>query len=107
MMGEAANERRFCVLTPYNRADASKTNREIRGSQPSGTSESGRDAMSTPLMKTLLTMFLTTAATLHGASPLRLVQTITMPNVRGRLDHMDVDVKGGRLFVAGLENGSL
>jgi WD40 repeat protein len=39
--------------------------------------------------------------------PLRLVQTIPMPNVKGRLDHMDVDVKGKRLFVAGLENGSL
>jgi len=35
------------------------------------------------------------------------VQTIPMPNVKGRLDHMDVDVKGKRLFVAGLENGSL
>src|ERR1700722_16869774 len=39
--------------------------------------------------------------------PLRLVQTIPMPNVKGRIDHMDVDVKGNRLFVAGLENGSL
>lgn len=41
------------------------------------------------------------------AAPLRLVQTIPMPNVKGRLDHMDVDVKGQRLFVAGLENGSV
>jgi DNA-binding beta-propeller fold protein YncE len=39
--------------------------------------------------------------------PLRLVQTIPMPNVKGRIDHMDVDAKGKRLFVAGLENGSL
>jgi len=39
--------------------------------------------------------------------PLRLVQTIPMPNVKGRIDHMDVDVKGKRLFVTGLENGSL
>jgi len=38
---------------------------------------------------------------------LRLVQTISMPDVKGRIDHMDVDVKGKRLFVAGLENGSL
>lgn len=36
-------------------------------------------------------------------APLRLIQTITMPNVKGRLDHMDVDVEGKRLFVAGLE----
>jgi DNA-binding beta-propeller fold protein YncE len=39
--------------------------------------------------------------------PLRLVQTISMPNVKGRIDHVDVDVKGKRLFVAGLENGSV
>ena len=42
-----------------------------------------------------------------GEQMLRLVQTISMPNVEGRLDHMDVDVKGKRLFVAGLENGTL
>jgi DNA-binding beta-propeller fold protein YncE len=39
--------------------------------------------------------------------PLRLVQTILMPNVNGRLDHMAVDVKGRRLFLSGLENGTL
>jgi hypothetical protein len=39
-------------------------------------------------------------------SPLRLVQTIPLPGVHGRIDHMDVDTKGQRLFVAGLENGS-
>jgi DNA-binding beta-propeller fold protein YncE len=39
--------------------------------------------------------------------PLRLVQTISLPNLKGRIDHMDVDVKGHRLFVAGLENGSM
>src|SRR5260370_35634946 len=38
--------------------------------------------------------------------PLRLVQTISIPNVKGRLDHMDVDVEGKRLFLAGLENGT-
>ena len=43
----------------------------------------------------------------QSAAPLQLVQTIPMPNVKGRIDHMDVDVKGKRLFVAGLENGSL
>ena len=43
----------------------------------------------------------------QSKEPLRLVQTIPMPHVNGRIDHMDVDVKGQRLFVAGLENGSL
>jgi len=41
------------------------------------------------------------------AHSFKLVQTIPMPGVKGRIDHMDVDVKGQRLFVAGLENGSL
>jgi hypothetical protein len=40
-------------------------------------------------------------------SPLRLVQTIPMPNVKGRIDHMEADVKGKRLFIPGLENGTL
>jgi WD40 repeat protein len=38
--------------------------------------------------------------------PLRLVQTISIPNVKGRLDHIEVDVQGKRLFLAGLENGT-
>src|SRR5437016_14421005 len=49
----------------------------------------------------------TTGSQEGGKQPLRLVQTISFPNVAGRLDHMDVDVKGKRLFVAGLENGTL
>jgi len=40
----------------------------------------------------------------NSAELLRLVQTIPLPNVKGRIDHMDVDVKGRRLFVSGLEN---
>src|SRR5258708_35315356 len=43
----------------------------------------------------------------QAGQPLRLVQTIPMPDVKGRLDHMNVDVDGKRLFVAGLENGSV
>lgn len=39
--------------------------------------------------------------------PLHLVQTIAMPHVSGRIDHMDLDLHGGRLFVAGLDNGSV
>jgi len=51
--------------------------------------------------------FVTAQLRAQEKKPLRLVQTIPMPNVRGRIDHMDVDVKDKRLFVAGLENGSL
>ena len=57
----------------------------------------------------LVLFFLTAAMNLHGQTgqPLSLVETILMPNVKGRLDHMYVDVGSKRLFVAGLENGSV
>src|SRR5260370_6309691 len=57
----------------------------------------------------MLAISFVTHATVHAQEkePLRLIQTIPMPNVKGRIDHMDVDVKGKRLFVAGLENGSV
>ncbi len=40
-------------------------------------------------------------------APLRLVQTIPLPGVDGRIDHMAVDVKGQRLFVAALGNNTV
>lgn len=41
------------------------------------------------------------------SSALRMVQTIPLPNVEGRIDHMAVDVKGQRLFIAALGNNSV
>jgi hypothetical protein len=38
----------------------------------------------------------------QAAAPLKLLQKIPMPNVKGRLDHFGVDLKGKRLFVAAL-----
>src|SRR5215467_14882592 len=38
-------------------------------------------------------------------SPLKLIQKIPMPNVKGRLDHFGVDLEGRRLFVAALGDG--
>jgi hypothetical protein len=39
--------------------------------------------------------------------PLRLVQTIPLPGVTGRLDHMGVDLEKKRLFVAVIANNTL
>jgi DNA-binding beta-propeller fold protein YncE len=39
--------------------------------------------------------------------PLRMVQTIPLPNVEGRIDHLSVDLKGQRLFIAALGNNSV
>jgi DNA-binding beta-propeller fold protein YncE len=55
----------------------------------------------------LLSQFGTGVSFAQEKLPLRLVQTIPLPNVKGRIDHMDVDVNGKRLFVAELENGSM
>lgn len=42
-----------------------------------------------------------------NSGSLGLVQTIPLSNVSGRIDHMDMDINGQRLFVAELENNSL
>src|SRR5438128_798888 len=41
------------------------------------------------------------------ANRFRLVQTIALPNVEGRIDHMAVDLKGQRLFIAALGNNTV
>ncbi len=41
------------------------------------------------------------------SSALSLTTHIPLPKVKGRIDHMGVDVKGQRLFVAGVANGTL
>lgn len=60
-------------------------------------------------MKRLLPLVaaLCLAASASAEEPLRLVQTIPLPNVERRIDHLAIDVKGQRLFIAALENNSL
>jgi hypothetical protein len=41
------------------------------------------------------------------AQPLVLDRTIELPSVPGRLDHLDIDIEGNRLFIAALGAGSL
>jgi hypothetical protein len=41
------------------------------------------------------------------APPLKLVQKITMPNVRGRIDRLAIDLDGQRLFAAAADNNSI
>lgn len=50
---------------------------------------------------------LTVPAHAQDTTPLRLVQTILLPNVTGRIDHLAIDLKSQRLFVAALGNNSL
>ncbi len=41
------------------------------------------------------------------SGPLRLVQTIPLPKVKGRIDHMALDDAGQRLFIAAFENNTI
>lgn len=50
---------------------------------------------------------LAVAAEAGESAALKLVQTIPLPNVEGRIDHMAVDLKGQRLFVAALGNNTV
>lgn len=47
------------------------------------------------------------AAFAQDATPLRLVQTIPLAEVAGRIDHFSADVKGGRVFLAALEKNTI
>jgi DNA-binding beta-propeller fold protein YncE len=55
-----------------------------------------------------LVLLLTFVAIARGAEmPLKLVQTISLDGVKGRIDHMAVDVEGKRLYVAALGNNTM
>src|SRR5207247_1893121 len=43
----------------------------------------------------------------EGPAPLRLVQTIALPGVEGRIDHLALDLDRQRLFVAALGNNTV
>src|SRR2546427_8409572 len=49
----------------------------------------------------------TGAALAQAREPLELVQTMALPDVRGRIDHLDIDLDGERLFVAALGNNTV
>jgi len=47
------------------------------------------------------------SASAGGVPPLRLVQTIALPDVAGRIDHLSANLKGRRIFLAALEKNTL
>ncbi len=49
----------------------------------------------------------TTTFHAQQASELQVVQSIPLPNVRGRIDHMGIDRSGRRLFIAAVGNGTV
>ena len=60
-----------------------------------------------PFLIFLMGMAMTRNLEAEEAGPLRLIQTIPLRNVEGRIDHMAVDLKGQRLFLAALGNNTV
>lgn len=58
------------------------------------------------LLASLVAMFATTLAAQQNPA-LRLVGTIGLPNVEGRIDHFGIDLKGQRLFMSALGNNTV
>lgn len=42
-----------------------------------------------------------------SSASLKLIKAISLPNVQGRIDHMEIDLKNQRLFIAELANNSV
>jgi DNA-binding beta-propeller fold protein YncE len=55
----------------------------------------------------LMFLICTVTAKAQPSDVLRLEKTIPLPNVQGRIDHMSIDIKNERLFVAALGNNTL
>ena len=60
------------------------------------------------MKRSLFSLLCLSALGVHGAeaTSLKLIKTIPLPDVKGRIDHLAIDTKGGRLFVAALGNNS-
>ncbi len=58
-------------------------------------------------MRMLLLIASAGLACAQSSAPLRLEKTIPLPGVQGRIDHLSIDVKNQRLFVAALGNDTL
>lgn len=67
-----------------------------------------RQAVTKAMLRMAIIVFLPSSLVRPQASgPLKLEKTIELPEVQGRIDHMSLDVKGGRLFVCALGNNTV
>src|SRR4051812_18076831 len=58
-------------------------------------------------LRSLVLLLLLADAARAQEPPLRLVKTIPLPSVNGRIDHLSITPDGRRLFVAALGNDSV
>src|SRR6266850_7457650 len=61
------------------------------------------------MKRSLLSLLCLSTLELHGADPisLKLIKTLPLTDVKGRIDHLAIDLKGKRLFVAALGNNTV
>jgi DNA-binding beta-propeller fold protein YncE len=65
------------------------------------------DSLVQKLIATLMFLCLSSVAAAQNEAALKLVQTISMPDVDGRIDHFSIDVKGRRAFLAALAKNTI
>jgi DNA-binding beta-propeller fold protein YncE len=72
--------------------------------RPTHFDSENEEIMTKPRVLFAIALLAVLTLTVRGqdASPLKLVQTIPMPHVQDRLDHLGADVPGKRLFIAAL-----
>jgi DNA-binding beta-propeller fold protein YncE len=87
--------------------------RKSQRADPSGSASAARSWLGsalciwTVILTAALLAVWTSAASQAAPPTLQLVQTIPLPGVEGRIDHLTVDLVGQRLFVAALGNNTL
>src|ERR1700719_3131783 len=92
------------MLSPLVASRAWRPQPDRKASGKSGPQEYGTQVRERIMKKwvfVLMTDFIALGTTVEGqeTSPLKLVQTITLPpDVKGHFDHFEVDLKGNRLF---------
>jgi DNA-binding beta-propeller fold protein YncE len=59
------------------------------------------------LIATVMFLCLSSVAAAQNEAALKLVQTISLPDVDGRIDHFSIDVKGRRVFLAALAKNTI
>lgn len=85
----------------WNEITSGKASYLIKGTYAYKNEDSQTNAGQKDFELTYLGNAVTNSTTLHK------IQVIPLSNVNGRIDHMDVDIDGGRLFVAELGNNSV
>jgi hypothetical protein len=113
--------RRLCALTPVGRSVPTRRSMDERRAvdpvmncydqDQVGTAQSRREEKSVTKLLAVGCFALSSGFTVQTWAPrklpLRPVQTIPLPRVTGRLDHMGVDLERTRLFVTAITNNTV